>query len=183
MILRKGTLVKVKLHEVVFPNICPVCGRPATHPFTVSTKSKAPPARVTLWGIEKPSYPSVEPLRIKLSVCDDHWHEMRRYEDVSAINVVVGFLAITAGLLIATHIAFRLYDRLPLDIFTIQVFIAVIVLIAAVMYLLGPTSLGQSIRIVDGNLGTGVALLAIRSHDYVEILVRQNPSSVVKIIR
>ncbi|MHA1771045.1 MAG: hypothetical protein ACTSYL_03125 [Candidatus Thorarchaeota archaeon] len=183
MLLQKGTLVKVKLHAVVFPGICPVCGRPATHPFTVSTKSKSPPARVTLWGIEKPPYPSVEPLRIKLSVCDNHWHEMRRYEDVSAINVVVGFLAVTAGLFIATHIAFMLYDRLPLDIFTIRIFIAVIALIAAVMYLLGPTSLGRSIRIVDGNLGTGVAILAIRNQDYVETLIRQNPSSLVKIIR
>ncbi|NHJ12737.1 MAG: hypothetical protein EAX95_03635 [Candidatus Thorarchaeota archaeon] len=181
---RKGQLIAVNHTRIVFPDKCPVCGKPATDQGAIPAVPRAdrlqarklydgsfPSSRVVASTRSMPTVGAIS--SISIPTCEMH---AISFEDIGRIRgplSLINGLLIMATLLLSPFTILALLANIPVNS-NLLVIIALAAFLSVVTYYFsGPTSLERTVSVFD--ISYGVTILRISNNDYAEELLRLNP--------
>ena len=186
--------ISIKAERMHFPDICPVCSRPATDETmiaAISTKEKIAASRMRSWDrlyVSRSAYSrrllreGLNIRRMIVPVCEDH---VISSIDRGRVRAIFGLLAGISFLGFIWHfsfIAFQIYDRLPIAPITWVVLLFYGVVLFISLHAIGPTAIDRAFKVVDTAYGGEFLLLRVKNREYADELVRLNPMT-AKIVR
>ncbi len=178
--MSNSTLVRVKLQGIVFPDICPVCGNPATAKgFIGKNTSSKTNGFFDIYYQDLSSYSVKHVISFSPKVCNEHRIPVGEVTRFDAVNTLFGTIFLGAALIILAHIFFMLYDSLYIPPTTFLLLAICFTLAGVILIGMRPPELYRyiSIKSVEPNLG--YAILRIKHDWYLEQFLALNPHRAV----
>jgi len=169
------TLVKIQLPDAVFPDLCPVCGQPATVRGSIAKRfSRLKPPMERYYDPEFDD-PTRSEVRVQVPVCREHWSDPRSLRRLRPAITLVTFCLAIVDLLLVTNTAFLIYDGMPVPP-TQYVYLTIVsATLLLGLWALGSGPLERAISIQELTSQADTVILRIKNRWYAEELVRLNP--------
>lgn len=184
--VERSELIRIQYRQVQFPDICPVCGEPATSEGTVPAMTllqRQEARQLNNWSFTSSrvvastrSMPSPgSTMRISIPACDRH---AISFEDMSRSRGAAGALnglfivasVFLAVITVATYMSTSILNT------TLLFWFGVTALGGVCTYrLAGPSALERTVTVFDMTSDMSTILLRITNQDYAEELLRLNP--------
>ena len=186
--------ISLKAERMHFPEICPVCSRPATDEtmiVAISTKEKIAASQMRAWDrlyVSRSAYSrqllreGMNVRRLILPVCQDHVISSLDRGRVRAIFGLLAGFSLLGFIWHSAFIAFQIYDILPIAPITWGILLFYSTILVISLRAIGPTSIDRAFKVVDTAYGGEFLLLKVTNREYAEELVRMNPMT-AKIVR
>ncbi len=167
--------VKVLLHGLVFPEICPVCGERATNRGFIGKRiAQLPPVmdRFDRLG----SLSTLDDLiHLEPLVCKEHATPLVRTNRPEILMAMCSSILLLITFLLMANVFFLAYDTLPIPFERIMILGASALGAGVLLWGIRPSPLVRAISIKKAYPNAGFAVLHIKHDWYAEELLRLNP--------
>ncbi|MHA1771564.1 MAG: hypothetical protein ACTSX2_13995 [Candidatus Thorarchaeota archaeon] len=173
--------IRIRLGDITFPEVCPVCGEQATTTGRIEKMLMPPPKRMDLFYGRDLEYFQSGIIHYEPLVCKQHVAYGGRTTKSKALLSAIGVVLIFTALIVLANISFTIYDRLPVNPERYVLLGILSVLIFFVMYGLHPSPLEQAISIKKVVAEGNYAVLLIKNLWYADELIRLNPQRAIPV--
>ncbi|MCF2138086.1 MAG: hypothetical protein K9W43_12720 [Candidatus Thorarchaeota archaeon] len=173
--------IRIRLGDITFPDVCPVCGERATTTGRIEKMLMPPPKRMDLLYGRDLEYFQRGIIHYEPLVCKQHVAYGGRTTKSKALLSAIGVVIVFLALLVLANITFTIYDRLQINPDRYVLLGILLVLIFFVMYGLRPSPLEQAISIKKVVAEGNYAILSIKNLWYAVELVRLNPHRAIHV--
>jgi hypothetical protein len=175
------TVVRFNARHIIFPEICPVCGKPATKDGVISSTvfrpAQSPSGRresnhgylMTLASGNKCN------VRCRIPVCEDHYNAADNSERIKSILLLFFGVSIMAFLLVSTWLAFSIIDGVRVNSLSVILWTSVFISAWLVWNRLGNHELGKAISISDKSVADTYWQIRVKHDWYRDELLTLNP--------
>jgi hypothetical protein len=185
MLNSEELLVRLDSTSIEFPELCPICGDPATRrgilltSLRVGSNSSYSPR---FWGMRKRKEPPTHIRRgLDIPICEKHYLSDLAKKKARVPAVFFGGVFLLILLFLAVNIAFRVMDGVFVEYYWYAIFLGALVISAFNLNQLGSTVLDDAVSIRKVEIGSQWIVLKLRHLWYVERLLQLNPNSAKRV--
>jgi len=172
-------LLVLSSDDIVFPDICPVCGEPTTANGVIASTVTRLTVRAIpqFYTARRRVAPEKEVRYLRVPVCDRHYYSVNDMARLKGVCVVTGGVTFFLSVLLVVFLVFSWLDRNTVATELYLLSAAVGIIMFSSFYVLGPSALERAISVVNLDLGNQGIVLRIKNEWYRDALVMSNPTT------
>jgi hypothetical protein len=176
-------IVKAKTERIIFPNICPVCGEPATETSIITaTHGKrdryyGPPPRASYMGLGA-GVKGKATRFFRVPVCADHYisedDDNWGHKSFCIVFDVIGIVLVIFALIVTNH---DLQSGRPVASWVYMILVIFVIMIASTRLVFNMNPLESAIRIIGFDRNMINVWFKFKNQEYRDKFVEENPMS------
>ncbi|MFX1369489.1 MAG: hypothetical protein ACFFAY_12895 [Promethearchaeota archaeon] len=185
MLNSEELLVRLDSTSIEFPEVCPICGAPATRrgillaSLRIGSNSSYSPR---FWGMRRSRRPPTHIRRgLDIPICEKHYLSDLAKKKARVPAVFFGGVFLVLLFFLAVNITFRLMDGVFVDYYWYVALFGTFAITAVSLNQMGSTVLDDAVSIRKVEIGSQWIVLRIRHMWYFEKLLQLNPQTAKRV--